>query len=409
MKLLLFRVGGFAFLPLFSAVAPLLLLPIISRIGGVDGWASVMTGQALGAFGAIVVSFGWNLAGPPRVAKLGVGAASRHVYAVSIRSRLLVFIIVTPPISSLSAMLSAPDYIADATMMTIAMTFFGLSPGWYAIGIGRPSFLAVYEAIPKLVATGLAAVLLIMGMSIWTYPMLLLVASAFGVLAFHQRQMGSWWPKPQTGAARSEWPLKSMRLPALVDITGATYASSALPIVSSTSGILVTSTFASADKLYRYGMFGISALANALQAWVLDRSSHRPIRRHLAAIFAHLFLGGLGFTFLVIAGPLATELLFGATVAAAAPVCTGFGAAYFFLSASTPLIRNLLLPNGRASVILRATILSALVGVSAMFLGAIAWGGPGAAFGLALSELLILLAILPEAFRQLRRIRWPQA
>jgi O-antigen/teichoic acid export membrane protein len=404
-KTLLLRFGGFAFLPLLSAIAPLLLLPIISRVGGVDGWASVATAQAVGSFGAVAVSFGWNIAGPPQVAKLGPGAQSRDVYARSFGSRMVVFLVLAPILAAVSAFLSAPAFVVDSIAMTTAMLFLGLSPGWYAIGMGQPRFLAVYEAFPKLAATVIAAAFLLLGFSIWTYPALLLIASAGGLLAFHKSQMGSWWPIKGQRAGVKAASIRTMVVPALVDLTGASYASTPLPIVSATGGLVATSMFASADKLYRYGMFGISALANALQAWVLENGSRRPLRRQLAAITAHLVLGLLGLVFLAVAGPLATEILFGSAVAAAAPVCFWFGVSYLSLSAATPLMRNLILPNGRASIILRATVVSAVVGIPTMIVGGMTIGGAGVAFGLALSESLILICILPEALRQLKNLR----
>ena len=405
MRKLLLRFGGFAFLPLLSSLAPLLLLPIIARVGGVDGWASVATAQAVGSFGAVAVSFGWNIAGPPKIAKLGPGPQSREVYVRSFGSRLIVFLILAPILAAASAFLSAPAFVIDSMAMTTAMLVLGLSPGWYAIGLGQPRLLAVYEAFPKLAATVFAAVLLLSGFSIWTYPVLLLIASAGGLFTFHKSQMGSWWPISGQRVGVKKASLRSMAIPALVDLTGASYASTPLPIMSATSGLVATGMFASADKLYRYGMFGIAALANALQAWVLESDSRRPLRRQLAAISAHLVLGTLGFTLLAVAGPFATEILFGRVVAAAAPVCTWFCVAYFFLSAATPLMRNLILPNGRASIILRATTVSAIVGIPTMVMGGMTIGGAGVAFGLALSESLILFCILPEALRQLKKLR----
>lgn len=403
MKALVLRFGGFAALPLLSAIAPLLLLPIVSRVGGPDGWASVATAQALGSFGAVAVSFGWNIAGPPQVAKLGPGPKSRELYVRSFGSRIVVFVILTPILATVSGFLSAPAFMFDSIVMTIAMQFLGLSAGWYAIGLGQPRLMAVYEAFPKLAATVLSAVLLLFGFSIWTYPALLLIASAAGLLAFHRSQIGLLWPTRSQRAGERASSLRAMVVPALVDLTGASYASTPLPVMSATSGLLMTSMFASADKIYRYGMFGISALANALQAWVLESGTQHPRKRQLSAICAHIVLGLLGLAFLVLAGPLATEILFGRAVAAAAPVCVWFGLAYFFLSVTTPLMRNLLLPNGRAPIILRATILSAVVGVPTMIVGGLIVDGVGVAFGLALSELLILICILPASLRQLRK------
>ncbi|MEC5175199.1 O-antigen/teichoic acid export membrane protein [Cryobacterium sp. MP_M5] len=404
MRRLFLRFGGFAVLPLLSAAAPLLLLPIIARVGGVDGWASVATAQAVGTFGAVAVSFGWNIAGPPLVAMEPDLRTRRELYKTAFTSRVIAFFVLSPFLVGVSALLASPSHVVDSISMTMAMAFFGFSPSWYAIGVGQPRLIAVFEALPKLIVTAFAAGLLLWGFPIWTYPVLLLSASLLGLLGFNRLIIGSWVPLSGNRRSSILAEMRLMIIPALVDMTGATYAGTPLPIVSATGSLLVTGMFASADKLYRYGMFGISALANALQAWVLDNSSLAPRRRQKAAMLAHIVLGFLGLTLLAFVGPVATAFLFGAPVTADGAVCAWFGVAYFFLSTATPLMRNLLLPSGKAAVVLRATLMSSLIGVPTMIVGGVLAGGAGVAFGLALSEALVLCNILPEALRQYRRL-----
>ncbi|PJJ65725.1 lipopolysaccharide biosynthesis protein [Compostimonas suwonensis] len=407
MRRLILRFGGFATLPLLSAVAPLLLLPIIARVGGVDGWASIATAQAIGTFGAVAVSFGWAIAGPPLIAQETSEEQRRASYRRSFSSRMIVFVVALPLLAVLSGVLAAPRYVLDSVLMTVAMAFFGFSFSWFAIGLGRPGLIASFEAVPKVVATLLSAVLLLIGVPIWAYPALLLLASVSGLLLFQRRHIGALlpWMRRADGTLRGS--LRIMVVPALVDLSGASYAATPLPIVSATSSFLMTSMFASADKLYRYGLFGISALANALQAWVLDPARPAQHRRQVAAIIAHLVLGTIGMLVLAVGGPWATSLLFGEDVAAAGYVCFWFGMAYLMLSVSTPFMRNLLLPHGRASVILKATVAGAIIGVPIMIWGALTIGGVGVAMGLALSEFVILLGVVPPSLKHLGGSRAP--
>lgn len=398
------RLGGFAALPLLSSLAPLLLLPIIARVGGVEGWASVATAQAIGAFGSVMVSFGWTIAGPPRITREKTDVERRRLYRSAFSTRVVMMFVFAPILMAVSAVLASPAHILDAVVMTGAMTLFGLSPAWYCIGLGRPRLIATFEAIPKFLATLVAAAFLLIGYPIWTYPAVLILATVLGLVAFHTTQIESWWPWTKQGAKSVRRTLHTMMIPALVEITGSTYAAMPVPIASATTSLLSTGMFASADKLFRYGMFSISALANALQAWVLEGAIGISRRRHFIAIAAHAVLGLVGLAVLVVAGPWATALLFGDPVKATVDVCIWYGIAFLFLSLTTPLIRNLLIPNGKTAVILTATIISAVVGIPTMIISGISLGSVGVAFGFALSETLILVSILPESIRQMQRV-----
>ena len=46
----------------------LITIPIVTGIVGADHWASMATGQAIGASFAVIVIFGWGLTGPVTVA-----------------------------------------------------------------------------------------------------------------------------------------------------------------------------------------------------------------------------------------------------------------------------------------------------------------------------------------------------
>ena len=69
MRSLMLRLAGFTGAPILSALAPFIILPVISRIVGPEGWANFSAGQSIGILGMVGVLFGWGVVGPVRVAR----------------------------------------------------------------------------------------------------------------------------------------------------------------------------------------------------------------------------------------------------------------------------------------------------------------------------------------------------
>jgi len=175
------------------------------------------------------------------------------------------------------------------------------------------------------------------------------------------------------------------------ELTGNVHSSAPVPIVAALSSVGATAAYGSADKLYRYGLMSIVAVGNAAQGWVLETRNQERARRSRIAILAHVALGIIGWIGLTWLGGPVTSLLFGKDVAAPATVMFWLGAAFFAVSSSTPLIRNVLMPYRRDAIVLIATISGAVFGVVTMIFLTIALGPQGAACGLAISEFTVLL------------------
>ena len=176
---------------------------------------------------------------------------------------------------------------------------------------------------------------------------------------------------------------------------------SLVPTAAATAG------FASADAIYRLGLFSVVALGNTFQGWTLERDAADPRRRHLVALAAHAVLGVAGGTFLALFAPWVSSVMFVEAVRADTLTCVYFGVSFFFLSASTPLIRNLLIPARRQKTVLLWTAVSAVVGVLLMFLAGLAANVPGVALGMAVSEAILFAGLLVPALRILPTVTSP--
>lgn len=403
MKPVILRLAGFTGLPLLSVVTPFLLLPVLSRIAGEGGWSSILTGQAVGAFGATALVWGWNTVGPVQVAQNPDARFRAELYRESLRTRLAMCVLVFPVVSLLAWVLAAPGIRLEAAAMSWTSLVAGLSPAWFCIGVGKPTLLAAFDTIPKVVATLAATPIILITREIWLYAVILLAAVIVSLVAFQRVVV------PQGRATFTNWEgtlctIRHQMGPAAISLSGNTYAATPVPVAQTFLPSVSAAGFGSADAVYRLGLFTVIALGNTFQGWTLEVESCHAKRRQILAIGAHVALGVSGAAFLALLGPLATEILYGAPVRASTGTCLFFGISFLFISASSPFMRNLLIPFGGQRLILVWTVVSAVFGLSWMVFAGYSGWTDGIAMGMAISEGILFLAVLWPGLRRLRNL-----
>lgn len=406
MKTVLLRLSGFAVLPLLSLITPLLLLPVVSTVVGGEGISSVISGQAIGTFAATVLLWGWNVDGPVAIARAADSRERGLIYLRSIRTRLLLLVAVLPLAAVVAAVVAVPQFRLEAAAMCWAVALTGMSPAWFCIGVGQPRLLALYDTIPRFLATVVAAPVLLLTQQLWSYTALLALATLGSLVGFHRAfaAPGAWLPLSMRATLAD---LRNQGKTAGISLAGSAYASTPAPIATATTPPQASGSLATADTLYRFGLFTVIALGNAFQSWTIERDATNRRRRHLAAIWAHAGLGVAGAVILTLAGPFVSSLLFAGQAQASTLLCAYYGIAFVFLSASTPFIRNLLIPAGRQSTVLRWTLVSAVFGVAVMLWAGAAGNVPGIALGMALSEAVLFVALLIPGLKLLPEERAP--
>ncbi|MEP6796633.1 MAG: polysaccharide biosynthesis protein [Lapillicoccus sp.] len=401
MTTVLRRLTGFTLLPLLSLVIPFLLMPVIARVASGAGWSSVVAGQAVGTFGATVVFWGWNVVGPVQAARAATAKARADLYAASLRTRLTLLLPVVPLVALVSGAVAQPGFRVIAASMAIATALLGLSPAWFGIGVGQPMLLLWYDTLPRVLAALVATPLILVTRAIWAYPVVLALATVAGLAAFQRRHASGsdWSPFPVSRAVAE---LREQGGTAGINLVATAYASTPAPVATAAFPVAQSSRFASADTIYRLGLFAVTAMGNTFQGWTVEPGASDRRRRHLVAGWAHLGLGLVGALLFVGLGPWATGLLFGADLAAPRDVCAAYAVSFLFISAGTPLIRNLLIPDGRTRLVLVWTTVSAVVGVLVMVATAAAGWLAGVAWGMAASEVALTVGLLGPALGVLR-------
>lgn len=398
------RLGGFTAIPLFSSFMPLLLLPALARVSGTGGWAALGTGQALGTMGAVIVSWGWWLAGPAGYAAAVTDRQKHELFISSVQTRVCVSGLILPIVFVAAWFLANQPWRLEASMVAIAIAMSGLTPGWFCIAGGRPGLLAAYEAVPKLLATAGAGVIVVATHNVMAYPILLIVMTLGALVVFVVREIS-----PDARHARPLADvLATLREQAPIvtsNAFGAAYSSTPMPVASALSPAVSAAAFSSGERLYRIAQISILALANGLQKWVLEAHGTAAVRRQRTAIWAHVALGVAGAAGIGALGPAISRVLFGSKVQASYATTIGFGVAFFFVCVATPFGRNLLIPAGRRARLLLGTGSGAIVGVPMMVGGYYLLGVAGVAIALAVSEALVFVILLRPARIALADIR----
>jgi hypothetical protein len=345
------RLTAYTVIQGLAFVSPFIALPAVARVSGVDGWASIGIGQAVGTMASIVVLFGWWTTGPGELVGLTTEEQRVSLYWRSLTQRGAIAMAVAPVSVAIAGALAEPGWRAESAIVTLAFVLPGLSPGWYFIALAKPTALMTYETGPRVVAA-IATVPAVLGTrNVMWYAVLMLVLPAVGYVAAIRRHA------PRSLASGNG--LRSIRrdlvhqVPvAASNIVGGAYTQLIVPVLGAMGGSAHVGGFVSGDRLYKASRTGIVALGNTMQPWVL---ASRSGSRQLAAVKVHLLLGTAGFVVILLGLRPATKLLFGPELDAGLAMSVGFGLGFLFTSVSTPLIRNLLVPYGWTKAPLVAT------------------------------------------------------
>ena len=253
-RLLLRRLWAFGALPLVGSIAPLLVLPVISRSVEPHEWASLLSCQAIGSIAGLLVLSGWGVNGQAFVAAASSEQTRVAVYWASVRSRLALSVVAFFPAAVIVGLAIARGTDGfTSSLMVLSTARSGFTLNWFAIGCGNANWALRYDLVPRLAATVTSAVLIWTTHQVWIYPLALIVALTIQLLTFHRTEFGIWFvTNSATGGAQIA---RSERFKgAALSVVGAGYAGAPLPIAQALS-LDGAAYLASTDRLYRYALF----------------------------------------------------------------------------------------------------------------------------------------------------------
>jgi hypothetical protein len=301
------RLGGFLGLPLISAVAPFLVLPVLLSRVGTAAWVAIAVGQSVGTGAATVVLLGWPIVGPALVAE--EPQRQRALYTRSVVSRVSVLVLAAPIAMGIAAVLAPAQERGAAAAMALASSLTGLSASWFFVGTGHPGAIARWDTVPKVLATGLAALLVLLLRWTWLYPAVLAVTFAGLFLAVSARY---WEHAPLSpyrttvDVVRDQWTAAGASAQAAVNAT------LPLALLAAVAPSAVAG-FAAIERIAKFTTFVLAPVGQAFQGWVAEPAPDQARRRRTALVVTVTAGVLLAAGFLLAAG-LLLKLLFASRI-----------------------------------------------------------------------------------------------
>lgn len=379
------RIIGFAASMALLAIASLMAIPVMMRASGAQAWGAVALGQAVGGFGAVLVTYGWNMAGPAQIAGASPSEARRQfVDSVAARSFLSLPVAVT--VAAISWLSAISPYGALAAVGALSSMLVGMSANWYFVGTVQPWALLATETVPRVLGTAAGIAFMMAGHSAMAGVLGQLAGMALAVA------VSTFWVLRSLANQGAQDLPRSPVLTVLKQQRGGVLASAASSAISALPVVVVTHAnpaaqpmFAFVDKLQRQIMVALTPFVTVLQGWV-PRGDRRARGARAMALGPAL---GIVLTLAILAiAPLLTRLLGGGVVH------TGWAlnlamATYVGLGTYELLLSHVVLSTfNRLTFVASVTTGTGVLTLLALAPAAIRWGALGAMLALLLGLLL---------------------
>ena len=375
------RLGGFTLSMALLAAASLFATPAMIAADGPMAWGSIALGQGIGAITCLIVSYGWAVEGPARIANGGT-ALRRREYMDSVRVRLLLVwpgIIVATSIASLIAR----HHVLFAAAGAASTTLVCLTNAWYFAGIARPYLWLLLETLPRVAGTTVGIALMVSGFS----ALAGLLSTATGmVLGF---VFVSIWinryerPRKADECTKSTvFELLRRRRHGITSVAGSQAFLTAPLVIVTMWAPAELPVYALVDKVRQLVSAGLNPVVVFMQGWVPrggDASAGSRARLSLFATAAFCLVGGAGFT--LVANPLMHWL--GNSQIEVTRTVSVLAATLIFVGLFDSVLAYAVMASaGQLKATATATIYSICVMIPAVFLGVLHNGAVGALCGI---------------------------
>jgi len=359
--------GLFGLSVLLNGAVSLVTIPVIVAVVGAEAWASMGTGQSIGASFGVLTIFGWGLTGPVRIA-VADPTLRPEMFLDSLFARGVLLI----PLLAVQAAVTfaiVPQEKLVAFIAGTAMTMAGASANWYFTGESRPDRFLLLDTIPRVSGTlaGVAAVagtghLLLFALCQLAGAVVALVVSSVAI--FRGRKLDV---RAAASFARIRRSLLDQRHGVVATGLLAAYVPAALAIIALFSPVLLP-MFVLADRLGKFVAMAVSPLLQVFQGWVPAASGRERVHRMRVAgrvIVVTALVGGVLYT--VFLAPF-SELLTHGQVGFTAAASIAFGI-NMTLTIVSPYLTNLgLMTYGRLRVIAVSVAVSVVLTLGSLLL-----------------------------------------
>lgn len=271
-------VGLFGLTVALNGAISLVTIPIVTGIAGADHWASMATGQSIGASFAVLVIFGWGLTGPVTVASTPIAARpAMYLDSLFARAALLAPVLL---VQLAVTMAIVPHQKPVAYVAGVAMTLAGASANWFFVGEGRAGRYLTLDTIPRVAGTLVGALLLTVTGELLLFALaqlvgavVALVASAGVILRGHRLDY-----RAAARGRRIAATLAEQRHGIVATGVTAAFTPTILAIIAVAAPASLPA-FVFADRLAKFAGMAVSPIFQLFQGWVPAAAGRELVRR----------------------------------------------------------------------------------------------------------------------------------
>jgi O-antigen/teichoic acid export membrane protein len=403
MKRFVGQVSWYTAAMLVNSALGLLVVPVTIYIAGADEWGAIAVGQSIGSIATIFVALGWGYNGPSLIAR-ATGIDKRIIAINSVVARLIAAPLITLA-AAFFAFTLAPTVPWAAVIASITVSLGGLGMAWYFVGDGHPKKMFLLDGVPRWAGNLLGVAALFISHDIYLFLWIQLAGGLFAS-AISTINVLSGGPSTPPGAwsIRSAFRgVRSQLYAGITVVTATSFASLPTLVIAALSPSNVP-IYALGERLVRFALMSITPFLQWAQGWVPKSSPTRPRAWRIkwatrVSFFAAIPLG------LVVAlvGPFAGHVLSAGVVELPLILTVAFGIAVATSVISRVVGMACLLALGEDRAVAISAVLGAVVGTPLLFFLVINAGATGAAFSLALSEVIVVTYQLIALIRAVRR------
>lgn len=384
-----------------SGIVSIGVIPTVIIAAGEEAWTTIAVSQAVAGFSFVIAVFGWGVTGPTDVASREPALRGQYFFdSVLSRSWLsLAMLIVSIPLAILFS--RGDPWLATFTVSSGILVALGA--GWFYVGEKSPLRFLLIDTMPRIIGTVVGAgVLIATGNATWFAGLQLvgvLLAAALGSGDILRRNRGWRFTLSPVRAARN---LRGQAAPVTMAATTSLYVNVPIVIVQ----IFIpsaTAVYALAERIVRLALYSTRPVVQIAQGYVPSPDPAQLVRRAKRVTLIGLGLGLVGGLVYALLGPWIGDVLSGGALTISYALAAAMAVNLAALLASQLTGFACLTALDLARVLARSTIVGAVIGTVLMIPLTFAFGVVGLAWGLALSEvavLLVQLVALRKAFKR---------
>lgn len=384
-----------------GSLTTLLVIPIIIAQAGAKAWTGYAVGQGVGALALVFIAFGWGVLGPATASSLPEQHRYQY-YADSVVPRLMLLAVSLPVIVAVcSATAPQGASLAVACVAAVSVAATGTNASWFYVGEASPGKLIMLDAVPRLAATVVGLVALVVFSSLLLLAAIQLagelVISLLGISNATRRGA-----KVGGGLSRMRKELAGNASGVAVSFTAAAYVQVPMVVVAGVGASAIDS-YALADRILKFSQRITAPVTQVAQGWVPRSEGSDDLRwRCLRAIYGALGCGIAASAAFAVGAPILGNRLSHGQVVVSVALSVPLGLALGAVVISRVVGLAVLISLGRRRHLVVSTVLGAVIGLPLTVGLTVGWGAVGAAWSIAVAELGVLLYQLIAAGVALR-------